>query len=41
MLKAIHHQEDLEAARIIDKLHTMKLRSAAEQLENSEDTLTY
>ncbi len=46
MLKAIHAQEDLEAARskaadIIDKLHAMKLRSAAEKLGNIEDTLTY
>jgi transposase-like protein len=47
MLKAIHAQEDLEAARskatdVISKLQAMKLRSAAEKLETGiEDTLSY
>lgn len=47
MLKAIHAQEDLEAARdkakaVAAKLETMKLRTAAEKVrEGIEETLTY
>ena len=47
MLKAIHAQEDLEAARdkaeaVIAKLETMKLRAAATKVrEGIEETLTY
>jgi len=47
MLKAIHAQEDLAAARdkaskVIDKLHAMKLGQAAKVVEDGmEDTLTY
>lgn len=47
MLKAIHAQEDLAAARgkahqVIDKLRAQKLRQAARVVENGiEDTLTY
>lgn len=47
MLKAIHAQEDLAAARdkackVLEKLHTLKLRQAAQVLANGiEDTLTY
>lgn len=47
MLKAIHAQEDLEAARakatdVVTKLRSMKLRKAAESVESSiGDTLTY
>ena len=47
MLKAIHAQENKEAtqqkaALIIDKLKSMKLRAAAQLLENSiHETLTY
>ena len=47
MLKAIHAQEDLEAARgkaaaVIEKLRAMKLGKAAELVEDSvQDTLTY
>lgn len=47
MLKAIHAQEDLEAARekaeaVIAKLETMKLSAAAEKVrEGVEETLTY
>ena len=47
MLKAIHAQEDLEAARekaeaVVAKLETMKLRAAAEKVrEGIEETLTY
>ena len=47
MLKAIHAQEDLEAARekaeaVVAKLETMKLRAAAEKIrEGIEETLTY
>jgi putative transposase len=47
MLKAIHAQEDLEAARgkakaVIEKLRAMRLGKAAELVENSvEETLTY
>jgi len=47
MLKAIHAQEDLEAARekaeaVVTKLKTMKLRAAAEKIrEGIEETLTY
>jgi len=47
MLKAIHAQEDLEAARekadqVIDKLQAMKLRQAAQLVEAAiPDTLTY
>jgi transposase-like protein len=47
MLKAIHAQEDLEAARekakaVASKLEKMKLRAAAEKIrEGIEETLTY
>jgi transposase-like protein len=47
MLKAIHAQEDLAAARekaqaVVAKLETMKLRTAAEKVrEGIEETLTY
>ena len=47
MLKAIHAQEDLEAARekaqaVVAKLEKMKLRAAAEKVrEGIEETLTY
>jgi putative transposase len=47
MRKAIHAQEDLEAARekaqaVVTKLETMKLRAAAEKVrEGIEETLTY
>lgn len=47
MLKAIHAQEDLEAARekakaVATKLEKMKLRAAAEKVRESiEETLTY
>ena len=47
MLKAIHAQEDLEAARekaqaVVAKLETMELRTAAETVrEGIEETLTY
>jgi len=47
MLKAIHAQEDLEAARekaqaVVAKLEKMKLRAAAEKVrEGMEETLTY
>ena len=47
MLKAIHAQEDVEAARekaeaVVAKLETMKLRAAAEKVrEGIEETLTY
>lgn len=47
MLKAIHAQEDLAAARdksrnVTDKLHAMKLGQAAKVVEDGiEDTLTY
>jgi putative transposase len=47
MLKAIHAQEDLAAARekaraVVAKLETMKLRAAAEKVrEGIEETLTY
>lgn len=47
MLKAIHAQEDLEAARdkakaVVAKLETMKLRAAATKVrEGIEETLTY
>lgn len=47
MLKAIHAQEDLEAAQekakaVAAKLETMKLRAAAEKVrEGIEETLTY
>lgn len=47
MLKAIHAQEDLSAARdkaqrVIDKLQALKLRQAAKVVEGGiEDTLTY
>jgi len=47
MLKAIHAQEDLEAARekaqaVVAKLKKMKLRAAAEKVhEGIEETLTY
>jgi putative transposase len=47
MLKAIHAQEDLEAARekaeaVVAKLKTMKLPAAAEKIrEGIEETLTY
>lgn len=47
LLKAIHAQEDLQAARdkaaqVIDKLRAMKLRAAADLVEQSiEQTLTY
>jgi transposase-like protein len=47
MLKAIHAQEDLEAARdkakaVAAKLETMKLRTAAEKVrEEIDETLTY
>jgi transposase-like protein len=47
LLKAIHAQEDLQAARdkasqVVDKLKAMKLRAAAELVEQSiEQTLTY
>jgi transposase-like protein len=47
MLKAIHAQEDLQAARekaqaVVAKLETMKLRAAAETVrEGIEETLTY
>ncbi len=47
MLKAIHAQEDLEAARekataVVSKLKTMKLRAAAEKVrEGIAETLTY
>ena len=47
MLKAIHAQEDLAAARekaraVVAKLQTMKLRTAAEKVrEGIEETLTY
>ena len=47
MLKAIHAQEDLVAARekaraVVAKLETMKLRTAAEKVrEGIEETLTY
>jgi transposase-like protein len=47
MLKAIHAQEDLAAARekaraVVTKLETMKLRTAAEKVrEGIEETLTY
>ncbi len=47
MLKAIHAQEDLEAAcekaeAVVAKLETMKLRAAAEKIrEGIEETLTY
>lgn len=47
MLKAIHAQEDLEAAQsksrdVVAKLRAMKLPKAADQVENSvEETLTY
>jgi putative transposase len=47
MLKAIHAQEDLAAARekaraVVAKLETMKLRAAAEKVRESiEETLTY
>ncbi|MES9986189.1 MAG: IS256 family transposase, partial [Candidatus Thiodiazotropha sp. 6PLUC6] len=47
MLKAIHAQESLDAARekagrIVEQLHAMRLRKAAEWLEeNIEETLSY
>jgi len=47
MLKAIHAQEDLEAARekaeaVVTKLKKMKLRAAAEKVRESiDETLTY
>lgn len=47
MLKAIHAQESLEAARIkaaqvVEKLHQMKLSAAARKVEDGiEETLTY
>lgn len=47
LLKAIHAQEDLQAARdkaaqVVDKLRAMKLRAAADLVEQSiEQTLTY
>ncbi len=47
MLKAIHAQEDKEAARrkaadVIKNLHTMKLNGAAKKVEDGvEETLTY
>jgi transposase-like protein len=47
MLKAIHAQEDLQAARekaeaVVTKLKNMKLRAAAEKVrEGIEETLTY
>lgn len=47
ILKAIHAQEDLVAARdkaaqVIDKLHRLKLRQAAQLVEDGiEYTLTY
>ena len=47
MLKAIHAQEDKEAARekaktVIEKLRSMKLQKAAQTVESGvEETLTY
>ena len=47
MLKAIHGQEDKEAARqkaqnVVEKLREMKLKEAADKIEKSiEETLTY
>ena len=47
MLKAVHSQEDKQAAKekakmVVDKLREMKLSTAAKKLEDGiEETLTY